>query len=270
MYNDLSYLKEKTPAAFRTIDEGGDSKVSQQYVFMTTEEIITMLTDRGWGVYSAMQQKTKKDPATAKHMLRFRNNEFGSLGVNGNIPEILLVNSHDRTSSLNFHVGLFRLICSNGLVVADKTFENINIPHIRQNFEDVKVELEKVTGSLPRLFQTINYFEHKMLTPTAQRELAIRGVAVRYPEYNDPNTGKVDFKKVMGAVDIDNLLKPLRVEDQNNDLWTVFNRVQEKIVKGGFDRIGINNTKRATKGLTQIRANIMINKGLWQLAEQFA
>ena len=45
-------------------------------------------------------------------------------------PQILLTNSHDGKNSFQFQAGLYRLICSNGLVIADTQFEAVKIRHM--------------------------------------------------------------------------------------------------------------------------------------------
>ena len=44
-------------------------------------------------------------------------------------PEVVLLNSHDKGSAYQLHCGLFRLVCSNGMVVSDATFARISTKH---------------------------------------------------------------------------------------------------------------------------------------------
>jgi hypothetical protein len=44
-------------------------------------------------------------------------------------PELVLINSHDRSSAYQLHAGLFRFGCGDGMIVADATFEPISIRH---------------------------------------------------------------------------------------------------------------------------------------------
>jgi hypothetical protein len=60
-----------------------------------------------------------------KHMLRLRRHDQ----INGKeVPEIILLNSHDGSSSYKMIPGMFRQVCSNGLV-AWKDFGEIRVPH---------------------------------------------------------------------------------------------------------------------------------------------
>ena len=265
---DLRQLKEKVPAAFRTKEQGGDVKCSQKYEFMTTSDVIDILGNMNWLVHSGSSQKTKKDPETTKHMIRFRNE---SLNWNGDsVPEILLVNSHDRTSALTFHVGIFRLICSNGLVVADKTFEKFRVRHMFTNFETVSNTITHISQKLPEVFKTIQTFEGIILTPDQQMELALRSIAIRYPEYLDVKTNEVRYDLIHKAMNVQDVLTPQRIQDEGDNLWVTYNRVQEHIIKGGFKKMGVGNKQIQARELTNIKMLINVNQGLWDVAHSYS
>jgi len=44
-------------------------------------------------------------------------------------PEVVLLNSPDGTSAYQLMAGTFRLVCLNGMVVADRDFGTIKVPH---------------------------------------------------------------------------------------------------------------------------------------------
>jgi hypothetical protein len=76
------------------------------------------------------------------------------------------------------------------------------------------------------------------------------------------------LRKEETRYDIKNVSRP---EDEGNDLYKVFNRVQEGIIRGGFN---INaTTKSGTKKVRKISnmlKDLDINGQLWVLAEEFA
>ena len=53
-------------------------------------------------------------------------------------PQILMTNSHDGKNSFQFQAGLYRLVCSNGLVIADAQFEDVKMRHMGYSFEDLQ------------------------------------------------------------------------------------------------------------------------------------
>ena len=68
------------------------------------------------------------------------------------------------------------------------------------------------------------------------------------------------------------LVAPRRYEDSGNDLWSVFNRTQENMMKGGLALAydGTEKRKRLTRPIRNIVQNIDANRALWQMAEDFA
>lgn len=170
---------------------------------------------------------------------------------------------------MNFHVGLFRLICSNGLVVADATFGKLNLRHMGYSFDNVRGMIGDITEKLPVVFNTIRTFEKTELTEQARREFAMKAFAIRYPEYIKENN-LVDMALISSSVDVNALLTPYRSEDAPNNLWTVFNRVQEKLVNGQFKHLGDDNKLRQARPIKNITLNLDINEGLWQLANSYA
>lgn len=266
----LTEIKDKAPAVFRTKEQGAAHGASQKYEFMTTSDVVDILADMNWGIYDAKQQKTKKNPDTTKHLIRFRNNDLKLDKKGENVPEILLVNSHDRTSALTFHVGIFRLICSNGLVVADKTFEKFRVRHMHTTFETVTNSITRISQRLPEIFQTIQRFEGTILTPDQQMELALRSIAIRYPEFLDVKTNELRPDLIHKAMNVQDILTPQRKQDEGDNLWVCYNKLQEHIVKGGFKKMGVGNKQVQARELTNIKMLLNVNSGLWEVANSYS
>ena len=71
MLKNEEMLRMQAPAAFATAPE--DGRVSDRYSFLPTTDILEILQDEGWGVWSARQVKARtwsKDHA--KHLIRLR------------------------------------------------------------------------------------------------------------------------------------------------------------------------------------------------------
>lgn len=265
----LETLKEKAPSALRMPIDGAANGVSKHYKFMTTMDIVNILEGMDWRLYHAKQQNSKVNPETTKHSLTFRNPMFGTVGVGGNIPQIILVNSHDRTSSLSFYLGVFRLVCSNGMVVHNKTLNDYSVRHMGTDFNTIKQIITEITNSFPMVFESISTFGNRIMTPIEQREFAIRSLAVRFPEYIDEQTGVIDIRELQDSINLDSFMNAVRPEDAGGDLWSVFNKAQEKLIKGGFNRIGESGKARAVRPIKNILTDVKINQGLWSLAESF-
>ena len=141
-------LQEKAPSIYTTQPS---YKVSNKYSFIPTTTILTDLDKLGWKPYQATQRKSRaeQDRLFTKHMLRLRNNSIGQLG--DSIPEIVLTNSHDGRNSFNLHAGLFRLVCSNGLVIADTTFKEVKIKHQWYSIDEIEKVINTMVNNIPSM-----------------------------------------------------------------------------------------------------------------------
>lgn len=70
------------------------------------------------------------------------------------------------------------------------------------------------------------------------------------------------------------LLVPRRQEDRTDDLWTVWNVVQENSIKGGLRGVSRDETGRPRRSTSRpingIDQDIKLNKALWLVGERMA
>ena len=91
--------------------------MSARYTFVPTAEVVETMDRAGFCVVEARQSQAKtRAPAYAAHALRFRKRQTAVL-VDEVIPEILVLNSHDGSTSYHVRIALYRAICTNGLIV---------------------------------------------------------------------------------------------------------------------------------------------------------
>ena len=64
------------------------------------------------------------------------------------------------------------------------------------------------------------------------------------------------------------LLTPNRQEDEGDDLWRVFNTVQEKFIRGGVQVSNQRGNMAKMRKIDNIIAQNTINTKLWELAEE--
>ncbi|NCV19525.1 MAG: DUF932 domain-containing protein, partial [Rhodobacterales bacterium] len=100
--------------------------LSSKYVHLATSTVIEDLIKLGWKPVKAQEIRARKNVGYQKHLVVFRNENVMIKGTDGDdaYPQILMTNSHDGKAAFNFRVGIFRLVCSNGLVVSDADFSN--------------------------------------------------------------------------------------------------------------------------------------------------
>ncbi len=227
--------------------------VSSKYVFIDTKKIISKLTEHGYYVTQSNQLKPRRRAAeTVRHFVRMRHQD-AQLEVNGAVPEIVVVNSHDGSSSLRFMAGLFRMVCSNGLIVQQASTGFARVLHNRNAEQEALEAAQKVLSDAQENARRIELFRQRVMKPIEVMEFAT--LASR-----DVWSGKIDPDK---------LLMVRRPEDQNPDLWSVFNRVQENLIKGGVPGKSINGRNTRTHGIRAMDNSLKVNMRLWQLAEEF-
>ena len=177
-------------------------------------------------------------------------------------PRIILTNSYDGFNSFTFRVGLFRLVCSNGLVVCTDQFVDISIRHINYTEEKLREVVCSAISAVDSQIGTFNDMRKVVLTEEQKVEFAIN--ALRYRK-NLPD----DAPMVADEEGIADLLEPVRDEDKSDTLWAVFNILQEKITKGGAV-VGINGKKaRKMRGIKSFAKDIDINQRLYKAATNY-
>jgi hypothetical protein len=247
MNYSLENIKAIAPSVFTTEKA---SHLSDKYVQTPTSRVVEDLMNLGWEVTKVQEVRSRKYKGFQKHLVVFRNPDIMIKGENGDdsFPQILLTNSHDGKAAFNFRVGIFRLVCSNGLVVSDADFNNVSIRHINYTFESLQTKINEIIAKLPGLVNKINTFKAKTLTEVEMNDFATKASQLR-------------TKKTVNIMDV---LSATRTEDQGNDLWVVFNRVQEKILGGSYTSGG-----RKARSVKNFQKDIQLNEQLFELAESY-
>lgn len=246
-------LFQAAPSVFA--ESPHDSR-SQRYAYIPTREVVNGLRGEGFMPFMACQAKSRiegKEEFT-KHMLRFRYQGQ----INGeNANEIILVNSHDGTSSYQMLAGCFRFVCCNGLITGE-TVEDLRIRHSGNVLTNVIEGAYRIVDEFGQVESSKQLMQSVVLNARQQNVFANAALQLRYdPEDNIPILAH-------------QLNQPRRFDDKGHDLWRTFNRVQENILQGGLqgrNRNGGVVTTRKVSGLTE---NIRLNRALWTLAEEMA
>ena len=257
-------IRAKAPYVFAS--QPTNPGVSNKYAFASTETVIDDLDKMGWKVVDCKQQRAnKKSGIRSFHMVVFQNpNVF--IANEGKIecfPRIILTNSHDGFNSFKFMVGLFRLVCSNGLVIATQKFADISIRHIGYTKEELTKVVAKSMQVVEANIEIMNSMSHTVLTEAQKDELATAALRIR-------DKGAEDY--TAPAEVIDDILTPTRTEDEGDTLWHVFNVLQEKIIRGNFNMLSKKNPKkkRKARAITGVARDLEINQSFFKVASEYA
>lgn len=262
-------IRRMCPLAFKNAPT--NPNVSDRYVQANTATVIEDLAKLGWYPVDAKQCRPKKNSSGIHsfHMVAFQNPDIkifkttadGETVVDA-YPRIMLTNSHDGFNSFKFMLGCFRLVCSNGLIVCDNQMVNMSIRHINYNFEELRRIVASAIEQVPEIVNTMNQMRTVTLTDAQKIELAKEVVKIR-KDIDEDKEIEIDNET------IENILAPVREEDKSNDLWTVFNVCQEKLIKGCFNATGKNNKMRKQRRITSIKKDLDFNQRLWNTASKY-
>ena len=257
-YLTKEQIKNSAPLVFAESPTNPD--VSDKYLFVNTETIIDDLEKLGWLPVQAAQRKARKGEGTifSKHMVAFQNPDIMITSQDGDnaFPRILLTNSHDGMQAFKFSVGIFRLVCSNGLVIADEQFSDFKIKHKGYSFEELRNVVRQAVEDLPNRVQVMNDMKNRILTQEEKNQLALDAMLVR------AGVKTLEYD----AETIEEILEPKRSEDKGDDLWRVFNVIQEKITQGDFHAALTGAKVRKVRKISSFEKDMKVNKELFKLA----
>ncbi|MBJ9752111.1 DUF932 domain-containing protein [Burkholderia cepacia] len=246
-------IRRVAPSIF---SDGKHESRSERYTYIPTIDVLRGLRNQGFQPFMVCQTRVRHDDRReyTKHMLRLRHADQIT-GEEAN--EIVLLNSHDGTSSYQMLAGMLRFVCQNGMVAGDNV-ANIRVPHKGNIVQNV------INGAFDVLdgFDLIREQKEGMRAVTLDRDeqhaFACSALALRY----DPTDAETPV-----PVNASQLLAPRRFEDRRDDLWTVFNRVQENLTKGGLRGRSRTGRSMSTRPITGIDQNVKLNRALWMLAD---
>jgi hypothetical protein len=252
-----SEIKQRANSVFT---DTASPNVSSKFTHIPTHKVIEDMSQLGWGVVDAKQVKARKGQGFQKHLVVFRNPDVVINGADGDtvFPQILLTNSNDGKNAFTFTAGLFRLVCENGLVISTQEFENVKIRHMGYTFEELQTQIRAMVEQLPLTVESMNKMKAVELDEKSVVEFATKALATRFKEDELENI----------KVDLDKLLEPTRPEDKGNDLWSVFNVLQEKILEGDFQYMSGTKIRKARK-VKNFKQDIEINQKLFAVAAEF-
>lgn len=257
-------IRQKCPVAFK--EAPTNPEVSSKYLFVNTETIIDDLSKLGWYPVTVAQRKSKgKETIFSKHMISFQNPDIIIRGANGDdaYPRIILTNSHDGLQSFQFSVGIFRLVCSNGLVVATDKFSEFRIKHKGYTFQELRNIVSETVKDLPNKVEVLNQMRSRKLSIEEKQDLALNAMLIRAGI--DPESKKAkEFQYDQET--LDEILEPKRSEDKGDDLWRTFNVVQEKIIRGDFHAALTGAKVRKVRPIKSFVTDLKVNKELFKLA----
>jgi ribosomal protein L39E len=239
--------------------------MSDEYQFMPSYRIAENLIERfGLQLVAVSQQHSRnRDPRGQEHFMRFRMpNQVALNRVGDSVPELVVMNSHNGRSTLKAYAGIFRLVCSNGMIVSERSFGGIAMRHFgaENSFGRFSTVLDSIGERMSTLDNRMAFMNELMLNGAQQTRLARAMMKARgVPNWVEPSM----------------VLKARRdIEDVKSNgtrsLWLTYNVIQESLAEArdvAFERAGAR--ARSLRPLSGARAQVIVNEALWQAMELF-
>lgn len=235
--------------------EGKHESRSDRYAYIATSQVLDGLRKEGFQPFMVAQTRVRDEGKRehTKHMLRLRHPSQ----INGEeANEIILLNSHDGTSSYQMLAGQFRFVCCNGMVCGDTT-SDIRIPHKGDIVQRVVAGAHVVLDGFTRVVEERDAM--KALTLNAGEQAAFARAALELKYDTEVKAAPISESQLLGA---------RRSADRRDDLWTTFNRVQENLVRGGLRGRNAAGKRTTTRGVVGMDQSVKLNRALWVLADE--
>ncbi len=259
---------------------------SDRYNYIATKEILGALRQADFWPTEVMQSGSRLEGmgGFTKHLIRIRHkSDLGNMN-RGDVFEIVLINSHNGTSTYQLMSGVFRMICSNGLIKGDVA-SRIRVQHSGRNELDAIIQATyKIAEEGPALMQSIQEMKQIQLPREEQLLLAKYAMYARF-NLEDPTTAEsnvvestgytlhreTDMLPVASATipyEPANFLRRRRSDDAGNDLYTTLNVVQENVLKPGVRKYDKQGHKHSVRGVNGIDQNVKVNSLIFSFAEE--
>lgn len=249
----LDAVRERAPAVFAPAPH---ERMSSKYTFVPSERVLSGLMQAGFVPMEARQTHTRRtSPLHARHVVRLRR-RFETVQLRDSVPEVVFLNSHDGTSAYQLRVGIFRVVCTNGLIVSRGAFPGVCVPHRGNVVDQVIAGALQIAERFDELAAQVERMEQRQFLKDEQIAFAERALALRYP--NPAESGMQPSQ----------LLTVRRIEDTGDNLWAALNKVQENLLRGGLSRRTASGRLTRTRGITAIRKDVQLNSRLWDLATE--
>lgn len=250
--NDLRKLEAFLPSLNK--DWRSNQRIKSKPFQAETMDAIKTFIGRGWNVVGGYEKRGKNRKIQNHHIkmvhpdLAIKNNK----GKNEACALLNISNSCNGSSPLDFNIGMYRQVCSNGMVAHTK-YSQGKINHTEKDLNDFNQIICNFEGKTQLVIDEFGKLKEKELSPQQMVEMAASAAELRFGENHDIN--------------IDQLLNSIREEDEGNDVWSVYNRIQENITQPGMI---VDNTGKLIGGITDVSQDINLNKQLFNLAHAYA
>jgi len=235
-----------------TVADQAHPKMSPKYKTVQTNLIAQKFKDMGFVVDSISRKKSRGGGVGfGKHMVKLSHPELLSTNHNDVKLQLIITNSFDGSSAFSIQLGFFRFVCSNGMIVGE-SLETYKHRHTGTILEELDDSIQRIVAQTKTLAAMLDKLKSVELT-TAQ--------VLSFEE---------EAKKLRGdkVASIDWTVR--RQEDQGSNLFVVYNRIQEDLVRGKASVTSESGRTRLLREITSVDRLKEINTKLFDIAMKYA
>lgn len=260
-------IHAKCPSVFATT---AHASRSERFAPIPTIEVLRGLRKEGFEVVGCKQSVTRVPGKSdyTKHLIRIRKLDAdSSYKVGDTVAEMLLKNANDGTSVYDLFAGLFRIRCLNSLVASMGSIDSVKVRHTGKDI--VGKVIEGTFSVIENAKLALAAPEQWSQVQLDREERLAMAEAARVLRFGDNVTGEVNT-----PITCDQLLATRRRDDNENNLWTNFNVIQENVIRGGLRGTVVNEDgkrrRTSSRSVNGIDQDVRLNRALWTLANRMA
>jgi len=251
-------LNSISPQASIFNNQRDPDKTTFKYVELDDLVVVEALNELGWKIvkYNEVKPHNKDRQGLQTYCATYENTNYDLTTTQGR-ARLLQIGSHDGRSKLRLEGGFFTFACANGLIIGNSVCEPVAIKHFGEQALQVDKAVSHFLDRMPVLFDKIGHMVYTNLSESQKHDFALDSIRLRFED-----TSRIRYHEV---------LVPRYKEQSSNSVWDVFNTIQTNLIENPNIK-ALTPTKdkfRKLRKVTNIEANVNLNRDLWNLAESF-
>jgi len=246
--NDINKLSAFIPSLDK--DWRASQRINSKATMVESLDAVREFQRQGWNIAGAYEQRNKQNRKVGSHFIRMEHPDFKVTNSKGKIDAVATMNIFNSTTGakpMELDLGAYRQVCSNGMI-AHTSYSNASVPHTEKGQYSLQEILCDLGIRTQGVMEEFNKLKERNVSPQEAMHLATQAAEIRFGKGH--------------RIDVSQLLNTVREEDKGDDVWTVFNRIQENLTQPHriTDVYGNN-----IGGVTDIAEDTRINKELFEL-----
>lgn len=223
--------------------------------YIETLDTVENLMKQGWMIDSVCENRNKSNYKIDTHYVKMSHPDLimkTSKGGTEGISNLYITNSCSGNKAMNIDLGMYRQVCSNGLI--SFSGERVgSISHNDKGQRKYEIVMSEINKHASKAIDSFIKFKQKELTSAQIQKLTRDALRLRFKNISDINHSQLNVAH--------------RTEDEGNQLWNVYNRIQENLIK---PNMLVDANGRLISGVSNVKQDLEVNKQLFSLMEAYA